>query len=270
MLQPGSIIGAIVLALAAVEALAYGWMHPAPAGIDQPVLGYCPPLRGRNAGRELANSEKTGAALTDIAGGNPEGGKHISEPDAANRRAAETAELASSFTPLPAIVARSLPLLHCSTGTAARIDREDGAIIHLAFFEWDRAGSSSVLEAFKHLPDECLGSIGMTLVAHRPSRSYQVDGETLAFDHTVFRDPSGRIVHAFKGTWVSGASSLLGNGLRGGGQESRQLLWMAALKRFRPAYACVAQGSVTGIPNPDFAWRAFESAMLHDLKFLPR
>jgi hypothetical protein len=160
-------------------------------------------------------------------------------------------------------------MLHCSTGTAARIDLDDNVTIHLAFFEWDLADSTNVLEAYRHLPDECMGSIGMKLIEHRPSRSYQVGKETLTFDHTVFRDPRGVIVHAFKGTWVSGASNLLGNDLRGGLEQWRQLRWRSALKRFRPAHARVAQGAVRGIPNPDAAWQAFESAMLGDLSFEP-
>jgi hypothetical protein len=91
--------------------------------------------------------------------------------------------------------------------------------------------------------------------------------QTLLFDHTIFRDPAGITVHAFKGTWVSGASSLIGDGARGGVEQWNQLRWKSAFKRFHPAYARVAQGAVRGIPNPDVAWEAFESAMLADLKF---
>ena len=123
------------------------------------------------------------------------------------------------------------------------------------------------MEAYKHLPEQCMGSIGMTLVGRCPPRSYQVGDEPLSFDHTIFRDPTGAIIHAFKGTWVSGASSLLGNGLRGGAEQWRQLRWRSALTRFRPAHARVAQGAVRGISNPDLAWRAFEQAMLVDLTF---
>ena len=171
------------------------------------------------------------------------------------------------YTPLPEVVAKSLPSLHCSTGTAARLDLDGGVTIHLAFFAWDLANSTNVLDAYEHLPDQCMGSIGLTLTEHQPPRSYQVGGETLTFDHTVFRDPGGITIHAFKGTWVSGANSLLGNGLRGGVEQWRQLRWMSAIKRFGPAYARVAQGAVRGIPNPDAAWLAFKSAMLEDLVF---
>ena len=241
MPRPVSIVLAIVLALAAVEALAYGWMHPAPDGLGQPVLCYV---------RQTDNSSSSSSSSTD------------------NRK--PTTDNSSSYTLLPDVVAKSLPSLRCTTGTAARIDRDDGVTIHLAFFEWGPADGSSAIEAFKHLPDECMGSIGMTLVEPLPFHVYQVGDESLAFDHTVFRDPEGVIVHTFKGTWVSGASRLLGHGLRGGADQPRQIRWKAAFKRFHPAYSCVAQGAVRGISNPDLAWQAFADAMLVDLKFETR
>ncbi|MEI6178995.1 MAG: hypothetical protein WCS43_19040 [Verrucomicrobiota bacterium] len=67
---------------------------------------------------------------------------------------------------------------------------------------------------------------------------YQVDGESLMFDHTVFRDPGGTLIHAFR--------------------------------RFRPAFARGTQGAVRSIPNPDQAWSTFQSAMLEDIKFETR
>ncbi len=127
------------------------------------------------------------------------------------------------ITPLPEIVARSIPSLRCSSGTALRIEREDWVTIHAAFFRWDRVGSTNVLESFKHLPEQCMGSIGAALTNHDPLRSYQLGNETLWFDHTVFRDQSGAPVHAFKCTWVSGSSSLLDENFRGGGDQWNQL-----------------------------------------------
>jgi hypothetical protein len=44
-------------------------------------------------------------------------------------------------------------------------------MIHIAFFEWDLSDSSCEVEAFKKLPDECMGSIGMTLIERAPPRS---------------------------------------------------------------------------------------------------
>ena len=232
---------AIFLVLGSVEGGAYWWMHPEPAGLGQPVLCYRPSDRGR----ETSN----GPAQADD-------GPSAAEPFCAR-------------TPLPDVVAKSLPSLLCSTGTACRMDRDDGTTVHLAFFEWNLADSTSVLEAFKHLPDQCLGSIGMTLVEHRLPRSYKVGGETLAFDHTVFRDSGGALIHAFKATWVSGMKGLADDGFRGGVDQWRRLRWKAAVRRFYPAHARVAEGAVRGVPNADLAWQAFEDAMLKDLRFEP-
>ena len=244
MSSPVSILATIVFALGAVEATAYWWMHPAPAGLGQPVLVYQP---SRSAGVSPASEKPASGVIPST----------LNPPPSTS----------STTTPLPAVVANALPALRCSTGTAARIDRDDGTAVHLAFFEWNLADSTNVLEAFKHLPDECMGSIGMTLTAQLPPRSYQVGAETLWFDHTVFRDSVGITVHAFKGTWVSGANSLIGSGERGGVDQWNQLRWKSALKRFKPAHARVAQGAVRSIPNPDLAWQAFEETMLKDLKF---
>ena len=244
MKGPVSIIVAILLALGAVEVLAYWWMHPAPAGLDQPVLCYRPEGRGPQGGNQKPQQGNSSAS-SDLLSDHP----------------------SFSITPLPEVVAKALPSLHCSTGTAARIERDEGVTVHVAFFEWDLSDSTNVLQAFKHLPEQCLGSIGMILIEQRPPRLYPLDGETLSFDHTVFRDQGGVIVHAFKGTWVSGASSLIGDGVRGGVAQWRQLRWKAALKRFRPAHARVAQGAVRGISDPDLAWQVFEESMLKDLRF---
>ena len=250
------VLATIVLALGAVEATAYWWMHPAPAGLGQPVLVYQP--------REvIAEKLKPEMLKEQATADGPVQSSLISD----SQPFSVSAFSSSTTSSLPAVVEKALPTLHCSTGTAARIDRDDGTTVHLAFFEWDLADSTNVLEAFKHLPDECMGSLGMTLTAHQPPRSYQVGAETLWFDHTVFRDSGGITVHAFKGTWVSGASSLIGNGSRGGVDQWNQLRWKSALTRFHPAHARVAQGAVRGIPNPDLAWLAFEETMLKDLKF---
>lgn len=257
MSSPIAIIATIAIALGAVEGMAYWWMHPAPAGLGQPVLVYRPEERSQATGD---------GGQQDVEAQDPAQSSNSSSPISDSQRFSVSA-FSSTLTPLPAVVDSALPTLRCSTGTAARIDRDDGVTVHLAFFEWNLADSTNVLEAFKHLPEECMGSIGMTLTAHQPPRSYQVGGETLWFDHTVFRDSVGATVHAFKGTWVSGANSLLGDGFRGGVDQWRQIRWKSALKRFYPAHARVAQGAVRGIPNPDRAWQAFESAMLKDLIF---
>jgi len=121
------------------------------------------------------------------------------------------------------------------------------------------------MEAFRHMPEECMGSIGMTLTAQPLPKNYKVGDEILIFDHTVFRDQIGATVNAFKCTWVSGTSKLLGDGVRGSLDQKRQILLRKALQRFNPAYARVVQGAVRGIPNPDQAWKVFEDTVLADL-----
>jgi hypothetical protein len=115
-----------------------------------------------------------------------------------------------------------------------------------------------------------MGHIALKLIERRPPHVYQVDGENLTFEHSVFRDSNGSIVHAFKCTWVSGTSNLLGNGVRRGMAQWHQLHLEAARHRFRPAYARVAQGAVGGIHNPDQVWAAFQAAMLGDPTFETR
>ena len=245
--------------------MAYGWMHPPPAGLGQPVLCYRPQMKNRGPKPpDLPPSHTDNRQPTTD---NRQQTTDNRQQTTDNRQPTTDPAPSTTYTPLPEIVAKSLPTLHGSTGTAARIDRDDGATIHVAFFEWELADCSSVLEAYKHLPEQCMGAIGLSLTAHMPPRFFQVGSESIAFDHTVFRDRSGTIVHAFKGTWVSGASKLLGRGLRGGAEQARRLRWTAALKRFRPAHARVAQGAVRGIPNPDLAWQAFGDAMLVNLLF---
>lgn len=350
--RPLFIVLAILIALAAIEGIAWWWMTPAPVGIGEPVLAYQPQVErdqtlythfSQTAQVDTGEPEISGqittgvlanlgnraegkTAITAVQHGDLEGGRQ--EAGAANVPVRSSSLVsAPTHTLLSEIVSSSIRSLRCSTGTAVRIDRDDGTIVHVAFFEWDLAASNNVLEAFKHLPDECMGTIGMTLVKIHPPRMYVVrsqellgrdlrsalqslggngadvivadgarserrdhrseDGSheeaastssasssnhqspisniSLNFDHTEFRDLTGRTIHAFKGVWVSGVTNLLGDGPRGGLDQSRQIRWRAALKRFRPAHARVAQGAVSGIASSDRAWETFEESMLRDL-----
>jgi hypothetical protein len=219
-----------VAALLLVEGLAWWWMNPRPAGEGDAVLAHRMPAMP------------------------------VSQ-DAADR--------SESWAPLPEVVMRSLEPLRCSDGEAGRIRRADGATIHYAFFEWNHLKTGSMIEAFKHLPEECLGSIGMVFREHLPNRRYAIEGEELEFTHDVFSDTTGSEVHSFKAVWVSGMKSLLGDGLRGGAAQWRTVRLRAAASRFRPAYVRVAQGAVRGVDGPDEAWRSFEEAFLRDLEKRP-
>lgn len=230
------IVTALVVSLGFVEGFSYWWMHPSVSDAGQPKLVYTPPL---------PNDGKTSPAV-DLA------------------TALEGAET-DLVTLLPEIVEKTRETLYCSSGTVAKIERANGVVMHVAFFEWNSADATNVLEAFKHLPDECMGSIGMKLLSKMPARSYQVENEELLFDHTMFRDPVGQIIHAFKGTWVSGATKVIGKDFRGGADQWRQIRLKAAQHRFNPSYARVAQGAVRGIADPQLAWQAFEDGMLKNL-----
>jgi hypothetical protein len=50
------------------------------------------------------------------------------------------------------LLTRALLRLGSTNGTIAPIDREDGATLHLAFFEWDLSANAIIMEAFIHLP----------------------------------------------------------------------------------------------------------------------
>lgn len=168
-------------------------------------------------------------------------------------------------------------MLRCSTGQVLHVTLEDSAGIHLAFFEWDGTDTGSVLEAFRHMPEACMGSIGMKLISHEKTIPYQIGSETLLFDHTVFSEGGGvsipgSLIHAFRAVWVSGvAAADARQGMDGEDFDHlRTIRLESALHRFRPAQARVIQGAVRGIADTKLAWLAFEDAMLKDLKFVTR
>lgn len=113
-------------------------------------------------------------------------------------------------------------MLRCTSGQVFHLKIHDTAGLHGAFFEWDGTDTGSVLEAFRHMPEACMGSIGMKLVSKEKPILYVVRGQesgdrsqesanasvqsasshstsniqnsksatqSLTFDHTVFRDP---------------------------------------------------------------------------------
>jgi len=255
---PASIILAIALALGSTEGLAYWWMHPAPTDLTQPVLCYRPDP-SRSAGVPPASS--------------------IHDPQSSSDSSTDHRSLitdhSSSFTPLPEIYNKSAPMLRCSGGQVFHVKFDETINLHLAFFEWNHTDTGSVLEAFRHMPEACLGSIGMTLVSQEKPIPYQVDGETLLFDHTIFRDPAqarAPLVHAFRAIWVASVANVNTRGGLAGTDPARlrTIRLQSALTRFRPAYARVIQGAVRGAANPDQAWQAFENTMLCDLTFETR
>ena len=278
MSSPVSILATIVLALGAVEATAYWWMHPAPAGLGQPVLVYQP---SRSAG--VSPASHRGSEIGDEKFSSPHHplspfpDPQSSSPPSFLSTLNSQPSTSSTTTPLPEIYNQAAPMLRCSTGQVFHAQLEYSVGLHLAFFEWDDTDTGSVLEAFRHMPEACMGSIGMTLVSHEKPICYQVGKESLWFDHTIFHDSGkrgggatlGPQVHAYRAIWVAGmANSNARQGI--GGDEFdhlRTIRLKSAMTRFRPSHARVIQAAVRGAANPDLAWSAFESAMLKDLKF---
>lgn len=163
-------------------------------------------------------------------------------------------------------------MLRCSSGQVFHAQLDDSLGLHLAFFEWDDTDTGSVLEAFRHMPEACMGSIGMTLVSHEKPIRYKVGNESLVFDHTIFRESGAALgpqVHAFRAIWVAGmADSNARQGI--GGDEFdhlRTIRLKSAVTRFRPSHARVIQAAVRSAATGEAAWSAFEHAMLKDLKF---
>lgn len=213
---------------------------------------------------------------------------------------------APATTSLPEIYASAAPMLRCTGGQVfhSQINRSLG--LHLAFFEWDGTDTGSVLEAFRHMPEACMGAIGMKLISKEQPIFYEVGppslnqalttppvirnpskknqsakinqpSSTLVFDHTIFREAGqggglltpGAIVHSFRCVWVSGISlSDARSGL--GGDEFNRLRTIrlkSAFTRFRPKHARVIQGAVRGASTGEDAWAAFQKAILVDLAF---
>ena len=278
----------IVCLLAAVEGIAWWWMHPPLAGLNEPVLTWDPEGDTRQKTEEVGDGEPSGL--------NP-----------------QSSGFPSSLTPRPEIYAKSAPILRCSDGKVYSVDSTDGVTITLSFFEWNLTDTGSMLEAFQHMPEYCMGAIGFQLVEKAKPITYEIESsnlgrsddsgqrtevggqeaepeiqnskfkihspppETLIFDHTVFRAPgqsngSGDIVHSFKAVWVSGLTGVYGRqGLFGNDRnDERGILLKSAIKRFRPAHTRVIQGAVRGAPDAGIAWKIFEDTMLKDLKLEAR
>ncbi len=68
-------------------------------------------------------------------------------------------------------------MLRCTGGQVWLSQPNDAITLHLAWFEWDGTDTGSVLEAFRHLPEACMGSIGMTLVSKEKPILYTVRGQ---------------------------------------------------------------------------------------------
>lgn len=145
-----TVIVTTLAALAGVEAMAWCWMNPPHPTTPEPVLQYHRPAPTANCPQPTANRP----------------------PPSANRP--------PTTTPLPELYRQSAPMLRCSTGEVCRVDTDDHLTLHLAFFEWNDTDTGSVLEAFRHMPEACMGSIGMKLLSKEKPIPYTIAGPLAA------------------------------------------------------------------------------------------
>jgi hypothetical protein len=163
------------------------------------------------------------------------------------------------------------PSLQCNDGWIADEVQESGPGMRLAYFAWDETSTVNTLEAFKHLPEQCMGSIGMKLEKTYPARLYQVGNHTLHFDSTQFRpNEGGMVIHIFKCVWVTGLDNPnLREGIvwGGSGLELRRLRIAAAATRFKPRHTRVMMGAVPAMPSEALAWHQFSREILERLSW---
>lgn len=217
----------LLVALGLVEAVSYWWMHPNATGKSDPILHYSP--RIANHGSQIDEIPSPASPVQEST---------INHPPASIPNI-------SSLTPLPEIYALSAPMLRCSGGQVFHLQLDSSIGLHVAWFEWNDTDTGSVLEAFRHMPEACMGSIGMELISKEQPRIYVVRNQEselrdqgpanaaaqstsstdhspsnpqspnssprLIFDHTVFREGGGgdhRLlfpIHSFRAVWVSGS-----------------------------------------------------------------
>lgn len=163
--------------------------------------------------------------------------------------------------------------LKCSEGQIAKLDFAEGNSAYIAYFEWNKVSVAAQLHALDHLPERCMGSSGLVLLSFEPTKTFVLEDQRIHFDHTVFRDPKGKIVHVFKAPWMEDSPHLLSETreLRSlTGTRLSALNWkepLGTLKNMRPAsrYARVIMGTFTDFPDGSSAWEAFEKTILSRL-----
>lgn len=159
--------------------------------------------------------------------------------------------------------------LRCSSGWIGDLESV-GRPVRVSFFRWDQTRTINTLEAFKHLPEQCMGSIGMRMDRHFAPRVLEIDGREVEFDVSLFRSSEGTAaVYVFKAVWVSGhEDATLRRGLSGySGHELRRLRLAAAWNRFRPPHTRVLMGGISAVPTEELAWREFRRLVEPNLRW---
>lgn len=189
--------------------------------------------------------------------------------------ASKTAEVLSYRFPQerPGHLARRLDpgvatVLKCDAGEVGLIGLGRTGVVEVNYFEWDSTDRKGLMEAFAHSPEICMGAIGSKVEKFLPSRTYQLNGQELVFDVTLFRDREGGPVYIFKAPWAEGLSGI--NLLREGpyGANVRQFKFVAVSERWKPRFARVMMAGVTGVAEEEDAWRYVQEAVLKDLQLV--
>ena len=164
--------------------------------------------------------------------------------------------------------------LMCSGGWIGRLGGNDAPKVHLSWVEWDQLGVANTLEAFRHLPEECMGSIGMVQEKVYAQREAGTGERRMVFDSSQFRsEHGGPAMYIFKAVWVSGTRAMSQRGEffgfdLGTINRSRGAIRMAsALHRFKPDHTRVFMAGVTGLPSEELAWRHFSREILPQIQW---
>lgn len=163
------------------------------------------------------------------------------------------------------------PDLRCNDGWLGTVGEDQGQRqLRAGWFAWDARDAGSVLEAFKHKPEQCMGSIGWQLARHHPARTHEWDGGKLTFDVTEFSDRTRleMTLYVYKAVWVSSPLAVTARGgIEGLGSSAnlRQLRLATAWNRFRPQHARVVMGVVSGEAAEADAWVRFRDEVLKGL-----
>lgn len=165
--------------------------------------------------------------------------------------------------------AGTLAVLKCDRDQTGKISGPGGRQVEVSYFEWDGTDEQGLMEAFSHSPDVCMAAAGNKVEEFLPSRSFPVGGQTLVFDVTRFRDGRGDPLFIFKASWAEGIQGL--NLLREGpsGQDYRKFKFEAVRKRWKPHFARVVMGGVSGFQREEDSWEYFRETVLQDLEIRP-
>ncbi len=160
--------------------------------------------------------------------------------------------------------------LACSTGWMGKQGGGATPLTRLIWVEWDRTNARNTLGAFRHMPEQCLGSIGMTLEHIYPQRVYGEGDKQFVFDSTLFRPlRGGQAVFVFKAVWISGlqGAKLRENVLAVNQLDLGALRFAAATHRFNPEHTRVFMAGVIGLPSEELAWKSFSREILSLVKW---